>query len=537
MSDENERRAEEAGDSPQPPDGASESGTSPWSWPHDHAAPSAGGYAESGQGRQWEAGPGAGGNPWRRESAGAEGPWWDAGPSDPPPADPWREGPAAAEHDPWWRPGGFSPPRREGQPWQGGGGTQEPGPGSPWQPGGYRPPGSGGDPWGAAAGGYGPPDETDTLGMPMRPSRGASVGLIIALVAVVGLLAGGLGSGLTLWAMGGQDGATAGEPVNLDRAPEGNGERPEGSVSEISRTLLPSVVSIQVEGAGEQGTGSGFVIEGGYVITNNHVVARAQDGGALRVTFHSGKSAQASVVGTDSASDIAVIEPQNVSGLTPAPLGNSGNVLVGDPVIAIGSPLGLEGTVTSGIVSAKDRPVMAGGQQGDAAYINAIQTDAPINPGNSGGPLVNMRGRVVGVNAAIATLSGPMSSGSGNIGVGFAVPINKARDVAQQIINKGHATHPRIGAVVDLTYQGEGARIAQDTDGNNPIIVPNGPADEAGLAPGDVITRFDGQRVRSAKELIVEIQSHSPGDEVDLIYRRESEERQVTVTLQAATQN
>jgi putative serine protease PepD len=210
---------------------------------------------------------------------------------------------------------------------------------------------------------------------------------------------------------------------------------------------------------------------------------------------------------------------------------------VGDPVIAIGSPLGLSGTVTSGIVSAKDRPVTAGDRSGDdSAYINAIQTDAAINPGNSGGPLVNLAGEVVGVNSAIATVGGGLLGGqSGNIGVGFAIPINQARRTVEQLINTGEAQFPIIGASLDSSFEGDGARIASQTspDGTAPLV-PGGPADRAGIEPGDVIVAIDDKVVADSSELIVAIRSRSPGDTVTLTIRRGGDEQEVEVTLGAS---
>jgi putative serine protease PepD len=218
------------------------------------------------------------------------------------------------------------------------------------------------------------------------------------------------------------------------------------------------------------------------------------------------------------------------------PLGNSDSVVVGDTVIAIGSPLGLSGTVTSGIVSAKDRPVTAGSRDSndESAYINAIQTDAAINPGNSGGPLVNLDGEVIGVNSAIATVGGALGGESGNIGVGFAIPINQVSRTVNQIIETGEAQFPIIGASLDGRYDGEGARIASTTSSNGtPPIVPGGPAEEAGLEPGDVILALDGKPVEGSSELIVAIRSRSPGDSITLRVRRGGSERDVEVTLGA----
>lgn len=524
-------------------------------------------------------GPGASSQPAPQppEAPGRPSSWNDDGRSDPwaqprrgggvtPPAQPRREGEAqdtghdfggqwdaasgrwgAAGHTPPTRPVGSPQPADQGGSW----------PADPWRFGGYgsapsaspsraSPPGGG---WGPAGSGVPPPSgarpggpgTVDTLGRPLRESRrGPGVALLLPLALVIALVAGGLGSALTLWHVGQQGGATAdGDPVvHLDKAPKGSHKRPDGSVPSIAQEILPSVVSVRTSSGSKVGTGSGFVIEGGYIVTNNHVVRLAEKNGGLRVVFNDGRKAEATIVGSDATADIAVLDPQNVSNLSPVPLGNSDNMVVGDKVIAVGSPLGLAGTVTSGIVSSLNRPVMAGGQHGPPSYINAIQTDAPINPGNSGGPLVNMRGEVIGVNSAIATLGGAFGGKSGSIGVGFSIPINQARDVAQQIINKGYATHPIIGASVELTYHGQGARIANDTkkSSEQPIIVPNGPADKAGLRPGDVIVTLDHERIASAKDLIVTIRAHRAGDRVELTYRRNSATHTVTLTLKASKQ-
>ncbi len=481
----------------------------------------------------------SGGNPWHARDAGG----LPGGPAQPPGSGRGGEAvtgeggswvsdlpPHSAEWggDPWSR-GAPAASAAGGDPWRR---NDQPG----WPSGAWGPPQHGGP--GSFSGSFaGRPTDTDTVGMPLRERRGPRGTLLIALFAVVGLLAGGLGSGLTLYLAGQRGADQAGGPVSLGQAPEGSEQRPKGSVAWVADRLLPSVVSIKVTRGNQVGTGSGFVIEGGYILTNHHVVAPAKDGAALGVTFHNGKKAPATIVGSNPTYDIAVLEPQGVSNLNPAPLGNSDNLVVGDRVVAIGSPLRLAGTVTAGIVSALDRTVVAGGQGGQASYINAIQTDAPINPGNSGGPLVNMRGKVVGVNAAIATLGGPFSGKSGSIGVGFAIPINKARQVAEQIINKGYSTHPIIGAYVDLSYQGRGARISTQTPNGDPVISPNGPADRAGLRPGDVIVSFNGERVRSGQELIVAIRSHQVGDTVRLTYRRGSQKHTVTLRLQAAGRN
>jgi putative serine protease PepD len=296
------------------------------------------------------------------------------------------------------------------------------------------------------------------------------------------------------------------------RAPE--------SVAGIAQQALPSVVSIATAG----GTGSGFIIsEDGYIVTNNHVVADAGPQG-VRVSLRDGREVEATVVGTSPAYDLAVLDVE-LDGLTPLPIGDSDQVVVGDPVVAVGNPLGLEGTVTAGIVSAVNRPVTAGGQD-EVSFINAIQTDAAINPGNSGGPLLDAAGNVVGVNSSIATLGGGGGLGQGgSIGLGFAIPIKQAQLTADEIIAGGEATFPVIGATLDVS-SGAGAVIAS--------LVPGGPAEGAGLRPGDVVTQIDGTTVRTAEELIVAIRSRQPGDTVELSFDRNGTEDTVTLTLDSS---
>jgi putative serine protease PepD len=308
-------------------------------------------------------------------------------------------------------------------------------------------------------------------------------------------------------------------------------ERPPGSVADIAQRVLPSVVSISARGARGGGTGTGFVIDStGFILTNNHVISDAAvDGGRIEVQLNDGTTLAATIVGRDSAYDLAVLKVDR-TGLTALTFGDSDQVAVGDAVIAIGSPLGLSGTVTLGIVSAKDRAVTAGEDAGDNSYINAIQTDAAINPGNSGGPLVNSAGAVIGVNSAIATLGTSfLSSQSGSIGLGFAIPINQARKTAEQLIKNGKATYPVVGISVDMQYAGDGAKIA---DARN-AIVPGGPAARAGLRAGDLITKFDGRTITTPEELIVAIRSKNVGDKVEIEYIRAEKTLKATLTLTA----
>jgi putative serine protease PepD len=296
------------------------------------------------------------------------------------------------------------------------------------------------------------------------------------------------------------------------------------------------VVTIKVTGTSGTGTGSGFVVrKDGYILTNNHVVDVAATSGKITVLFSDGKSEVAKIIGRDDSYDLAVIRV-NRRNLPVLALGASSAVVVGDPVIAVGAPLGLDSTVTSGIISAVNRPVTAGGG-GDStsSFINAIQTDAAINPGNSGGPLLDMAGQVIGVNSAIARVAGAGLDGqSGNIGVGFAIPSDQARKTAEQLIDNGKATHPVIGVLIDTTYKGEGVRIAGSAQNGNPPITKGGPADKAGLRPGEVILKFDGQPVRGPDEFVVAIRAKSVGDKVQLTVRRGTTERTVKMTLQAA---
>ncbi len=304
--------------------------------------------------------------------------------------------------------------------------------------------------------------------------------------------------------------------------------RPPGSVADIANRVRPAVVSIEVHGE-EDGTGSGVVIDGdGYILTNNHVVSSASgSNGSIRVTFEGHSSAPARIVGRDPKSDLAVIKVDK-PGLTVATLGDSAKLAVGDPVIAIGSPLGLADTVTSGIISALNRPVPLEGEGSDTnAVINAIQTDAAINPGNSGGALVDAAGAVIGVNSAIATISAQGRGGS--IGVGFAIPINEARDVAQQLIRTGRAQHATLGvnakSVTQLNGNRDGAQIEQ--------LSPGGAAEQAGLREGDVIVGVADQLVTGADQLVTVVRAHKVGDEVTVRYIRGNDTHEAKAKLQS----
>lgn len=306
-------------------------------------------------------------------------------------------------------------------------------------------------------------------------------------------------------------------------------ERAPDSVAGIAQRVLPSVVSITTRSTQGSGTGSGFVIDSdGYILTNNHVIEdAAENAGTIRVALSNGDVYVGTILGRDSSYDLAVLKI-NAKNLPALQLGDSDKIAVGDPVIAIGSPLGLSGTVTLGIISAKDRPVTAGDSASDNSFINALQTDAAINPGNSGGPLVDATGAVIGVNSAIASLG--TSSQTGSIGLGFAIPINQARKTADQLIKSGKATYPVIGVALDMNYDRLGALIAATSS----AVMAGGPADKAGLRPGDVIVKFENREINTPEELIVAVRAQSVGDRVKLIYLRKGKELSATLTLIAA---
>jgi putative serine protease PepD len=397
-------------------------------------------------------------------------------------------------------------------------------PGTPWQR--Y-------DPWSAAPfaaslqqTGAAPLTE------PQRRRRARRV--LLAAAVALALAAGGVGGAVGAYLE--RNGGIG--TVELPQAGREPGGRAPDSVAGIAARALPGVVTLHVRGSEEQGTGTGFVLDGlGHILTNNHVVEPAAGSGDITVTFNGGQTAKASIVGRDAGYDLAVVRVKGVRGLTPLPLGNSDNVRVGDPVVAIGAPFDLEGTVTSGIISATERPITAGGEEGDGSdvsYVDALQTDAPINPGNSGGPLLDTRARVIGINSAIRSAdSGSDADGgqAGSIGLGFAIPVNQAKRVAEQLINTGRATHPVIGVTLDMAYTGDGARVAAEGRGGGPAVVPGGPGDRAGVEPGDVVTEVDGRRVHSGEELIVRTRAHRPGDRLRLTLVRDGRRRQVTLVL------
>lgn len=319
----------------------------------------------------------------------------------------------------------------------------------------------------------------------------------------------------------------------------------DGSVEAVAQEVLPSVVKIDVSGSQGSGSGSGIIMSSdGQILTNNHVVALAGDGGSLTVSFNDGTKASATVLGTDPLTDTALIQAQGVSGLTPATLGKSSDLKVGEGVVAIGSPLGLESTVTSGIVSALNRPVDVGAtsEQSDAtAVYPAIQTDAAINPGNSGGALVDLNGHVVGINASIATAGSSSGGESGSIGLGFAIPMDEVLPIVEQMAKGETPTHAQLGVQVSqvgVSTDGQQQPGAQVSDGAQIQKVGDGSAAAgAGLQAGDVITKVDDTLITDPDALVATIRSYRPGDQVTVTYTRDgqTETAQMTLDSDAAT--
>jgi putative serine protease PepD len=366
-----------------------------------------------------------------------------------------------------------------------------------------------------------------------RPARERGPLVLVAAAALVSALVGGaVGAGVAWYAVRHDTTSVRDASASLGTGVTTPKDTTPGSVAAIARNVVPVVVSIDVTTANGSGTGSGVIVrKDGYIVTNNHVVGDAQ---TISVTLADGTVADADRVGTDPETDLAVIKAR-VTGLPVATLGRSSNLSVGDPVVAVGSPLGLKGTVTSGIISALNRsidvPAEAGGRP--VVLVNAIQTDAAINPGNSGGALVDRAGRVIGINSAIASLGGGLTGESGSIGVGFAIPIDEARAVAEEIIRTGRATHPYLGiSGNDLTPQTaqqfnldvkQGAIVME--------VTPGGPAQRAGIQARDIIVALGGTQVAGMGDLIGAIRSHKIGETVTVTYIRDGTKRTVRVTL------
>jgi putative serine protease PepD len=395
--------------------------------------------------------------------------------------------------------------------------TPAPDPGRPTDPYGFQHPAQ--------------PPAQHPVHQPQHQPRRRRTGLAAAVVATSLLVGGGAGlGGAAVWD------ATHDEPAGSPSAAtaststvatQSQAPAADGSVESVAQKVLPSVVKIDVTGQGGGASGSGIILTAdGTILTNNHVVEMAQGGGSLKVSFDDGTSADAEILGTDPLTDTAVIKASGVSDLTPATIGKSANLGVGEGVVAVGSPFGLDATVTSGIVSALDRPVNVGSDdQGNSTTYPAIQTDAAINPGNSGGPLVDMTGAVVGINSSIRTAasSSPYGSSgqSGSIGLGFAIPIDEVMPIVDQMAKGETPTHARLG--IRITDDAAGAKVAEVTDGST--------AADAGLRSGDVITSVDDHRITGADSLVATIRSYRPGDSVTVTWTRGGQSQKADVTL------
>ncbi len=375
---------------------------------------------------------------------------------------------------------------------------------------------------------WSPPPPPDRHTVP----RGRVPAWLWPVVCVLALVLGGVGGivgGIAYERLDDSPGTVIDGLAGVDIASEPPLPADNGSIASVADKMLPSTVQVIAEYEGENAgaTGSGFVLDRqGHIVTNNHVVAdAAAKGGPIEIVDREGNRYEAEVVGRSAVYDLAILFAPDAKGLAPAALGSSQRLVVGEGVVAIGSPLGLSSTVTAGIVSALRRPVTTGDSANESSYINAVQTDAAINPGNSGGPLVNLRAQVVGVNSAIATTGGAIGGESGNIGVGFAIPIEQVRITADQILRTGEAKYPVIGAkvVTGGTSDGSGAEIDSVMSGT--------PAEDGGLQKGDVITEVDGDRVTDGIALIVAIRTHQPGEKVRFTVVRDGDERAVTLTL------
>ncbi|WP_433283243.1 trypsin-like peptidase domain-containing protein [Micromonospora sp. CA-244673] len=352
---------------------------------------------------------------------------------------------------------------------------------------------------------------------PQQPARPSRAGKFIGAgaLALALMLGSGVAGGALALALDGDGTVTR----TYTAAPVLNS----ADLPKIAAAVQDSIVTIMTD----SGEGSGVILSAdGYVLTNNHVVASAS-GDTVKVVFADGKTAQAKIVGTDPKTDLGVVKASGVSNLKAAKFGDSDAMQVGDQVLALGSPLGLQGSVTAGILSARDRTIQAGEggqqqqapQQGASSISGLLQTDAPINPGNSGGALVNTRGEVIGINTAIATAG---QGSNGNIGVGFAIPSNKAKDVAEKLQRGEKVSHPSLG--VSVTGAEDGGALVSD-------VVAGSAAEKAGLQRGDVITKFGDTVINDSNDLVGAVQAGKVGDRVEVQFKRNGSAETATVTL------
>src|SRR3954467_4042328 len=348
---------------------------------------------------------------------------------------------------------------------------------------------------------------------PQRPQKRSRAGALTVGALAIAVVSAGIGGGVALLAK--PDNRPGGTQITAAPSVPA-ASLPAGSVEQVAAKVVPSVVKLETDMGRASEEGSGIILStDGLILTNNHVVEAAK-GGDTTVTFADGRTSKFTLVGADPSSDIAVVKADNVSDLTPITIGSSANLKVGQDVVAIGSPLGLEGTVTTGIISAMNRPVAAGGDiKNQNTVLDAIQTDAAINPGNSGGALVNMNGELVGVNSAIATLGGDAGGGgpqtqSGSTGLGFAIPVDQAKRIADELIQNGTASHASLGVQVGNDAGTDGAKIVE--------VTSDGAAAAAGLPNGVARTKVADRAITSADALVAAVRSRAPGDKVTLTY-------------------
>ena len=373
------------------------------------------------------------------------------------------------------------------------------------------------------------------IGPPPQPASGVEstpkwlLPAVAAIALVIGLLSGAVG-GVVASRNVAQPGGSSVPGLDLPRRTVAPLPADNSSIPSVAEKVLPSTVQIVAEYQGEAAgaTGSGWVFdENGHIVTNNHVIENAaKDKGPIKIIDYSGKHYSAEVVGRSAVYDLAVLKVSKAKQLTPLVVGASQEMRVGETVVAVGSPLGLSSSVTSGIISALDRPVSTGNGGDSNSYINAVQTDAAINPGNSGGPLVNLHGQVIGVNSAIATMTGGISGDqSGNIGVGFAIPAEQVLTTVTQIIKTGQAQYPVIGAGVRGTESMDGATITN--------VEPGMPAAQAGLKVDDVVRQVNGRPIAGSIDLVVAIRSQVAGEQVTLLIERGGKTQEIKVRLAA----
>jgi len=356
-----------------------------------------------------------------------------------------------------------------------------------------------------------------------RPAQGWRRYLPTLVGVAAAAVIGGVAGGLIVW-------ATSSDNDNSANGAASDGKGASCDAANVAGRALPSVVTVRAGSGQGAGSGSGVVIRpGGYVLTNNHVIAVGAANGAVSILRGDGENVGATIVGRDPLTDLAVIKVKDASGLSPIAVGKSSSVQVGQPVVAIGSPLGLTSTVTSGIVSALDRYVRVPAENGGTAHlVGAIQTDASINPGNSGGALVDCAARLVGINTAGAAV--PNSPG-GSIGLGFAIPVDFAKRIAEELIGEGKVTRPSLGLQVQAIPQ----ELAQQTGGSAGLFVQSvtsgGAAANAGLRPGDVIVEVDGEPAHDTDALIVKTLTMRAGDTLRVKYERQGSSHTATLTL------